>query len=105
MRLTLAFASCALASPLFAAEPDFNRDVRPILAAKCFKCHGPDEKSRKAELHLDAPNAAGKKLVDRVHSKDPDEVMPPPSKLTFRHAGRDFRLTDVHGKVVKEVLG
>jgi uncharacterized protein (DUF1501 family) len=26
-------------------------------------------------------------------------------KLTFRHAGRDFRLTDVHGHVVKEVLG
>ena len=26
-------------------------------------------------------------------------------KLTFRHAGRDFRLTDVHGKAVKEVLG
>jgi uncharacterized protein (DUF1501 family) len=25
-------------------------------------------------------------------------------KLTFRHAGRDFRLTDVHGKVVKDVL-
>ncbi len=25
-------------------------------------------------------------------------------KLTFRHAGRDFRLTDVHGHVVKEML-
>jgi hypothetical protein len=25
-------------------------------------------------------------------------------KLTFRHAGRDFRLTDVHGNVVREVL-
>lgn len=25
-------------------------------------------------------------------------------KLTFRHAGRDFRLTDVHGQVVKAVL-
>ena len=25
-------------------------------------------------------------------------------KLTFRHAGRDFRLTDVHGHVVREVL-
>jgi hypothetical protein len=25
-------------------------------------------------------------------------------KLTYRHAGRDFRLTDVHGKVVREVL-
>jgi len=26
-------------------------------------------------------------------------------KLTYRHAGRDFRLTDVHGNVVKELLG
>jgi uncharacterized protein (DUF1501 family) len=25
-------------------------------------------------------------------------------KLTFRHGGRDFRLTDVHGKVVREIL-
>jgi uncharacterized protein (DUF1501 family) len=25
-------------------------------------------------------------------------------KLTYRHAGRDFRLTDVHGKVVKALL-
>ena len=26
-------------------------------------------------------------------------------KLTYRYAGRDFRLTDVHGHVVKELLG
>jgi hypothetical protein len=25
-------------------------------------------------------------------------------KLTYRHAGRDFRLTDVHGEVVQEIL-
>jgi hypothetical protein len=25
-------------------------------------------------------------------------------KLTFRHAGRDYRLTDVHGRVVEEIL-
>jgi len=25
-------------------------------------------------------------------------------KLTFRHAGRDFRLTDVQGHVVKELI-
>ncbi len=25
-------------------------------------------------------------------------------KLSFRHAGRDFRLTDVHGRVVKDIL-
>jgi hypothetical protein len=26
------------------------------------------------------------------------------TKLTYRHAGRDFRLTDVHGNIVKEIL-
>ena len=25
-------------------------------------------------------------------------------KLTYRYAGRDFRLTDVHGKVIRDVL-
>jgi hypothetical protein len=25
-------------------------------------------------------------------------------RLTYRHAGRDFRLTDVHGKVVHDVV-
>jgi hypothetical protein len=26
------------------------------------------------------------------------------TRLTFHHAGRDFRLTDIHGNVVREVL-
>jgi hypothetical protein len=26
------------------------------------------------------------------------------TKLTFRFQGRDYRLTDVHGRVVKEIL-
>ena len=26
------------------------------------------------------------------------------TRLTFRHSGRDYRLTDVHGNVVKEIL-
>jgi len=26
------------------------------------------------------------------------------TKLTYHHAGRDFRLTDVHGHVVKDIL-
>ena len=25
-------------------------------------------------------------------------------KLTFRYSGRDFRLTDVHGNVVREII-
>jgi Protein of unknown function (DUF1501) len=27
------------------------------------------------------------------------------TRLTYRHAGRDYRLTDVHGRVVRELLG
>jgi hypothetical protein len=26
-------------------------------------------------------------------------------RLTYRYQGRDFRLTDVHGEVVREVIG
>ena len=26
------------------------------------------------------------------------------TRLTYRHAGRDFRLTDVYGEVVKELI-
>ncbi len=41
-----------LAAP--AADPvDFCFQVRPILADRCFKCHGPDEKARKGKLRLD----------------------------------------------------
>lgn len=79
MRVSLAIVLALTCRPVLAAEPDFNRDVRPILAAKCFKCHGPDEKTRKADLRLDVANESGKQLVERIHSKDPDEVMPPPA--------------------------
>lgn len=73
---------------------DFNRDIRPILSAKCFKCHGIDENARKARLRLDvretalAPDKSGRmaivpghpessELIRRVFSDDPDVVMPP----------------------------
>jgi hypothetical protein len=80
----LFFAAIALASQLPAAEPkvDFDREVRPILADNCFKCHGPDEKERKAKLRLDERDAAAKrdafaKLVGRITNPEVAERMPP----------------------------
>jgi hypothetical protein len=84
--------------PAGATEPDFTREVRPLLARYCFKCHGPDEKTRKAGLRLDQPVkkdgvvVPGKpeqsELIARVFSTDADTVMPPPSTKTARRRGQ-----------------
>jgi len=61
------------------AGADFQRDVRPILAGHCFKCHGPDEKTRKADLRLDIrpEESLFNRLTKRIDHDDSDEVMPP----------------------------
>jgi hypothetical protein len=75
---------------------DFTREIRPILADKCFQCHGPDAKQRKGKLRLDnrrdatAPAASGSpalvpgnlddsELYRRITAEDPEERMPPAS--------------------------
>ena len=88
--LALTIASCVAG----AGEVRFNRDIRPILSDKCFKCHGPDANHRKADLRLDTlegaladlgdyaavvPGAPGKsELIARITTGDEDDVMPPP---------------------------
>ncbi|MBC7821138.1 MAG: hypothetical protein IAG10_29985, partial [Planctomycetaceae bacterium] len=87
-------------STLAAAEPpNFSRDILPILSDTCFACHGPDAKSREADLRLDQQESAlrtekpiilpGKsndsEFMKRILSTDPESVMPPPKsgrKLT-----------------------
>ena len=67
----------------------FNREIRGLLSNHCFSCHGPDEKSRKADLRLDLREAAiidaivpgmpdESPLVARLRTHDVDELMPPP---------------------------
>ena len=41
-----------------AARVDFDRDIRPILAANCYACHGFDAGKRQAGLRLDVRDAA-----------------------------------------------
>ena len=88
----------------------FNRDVRPILSANCFSCHGPDKKARKAKLRMDTKEGAlvdlggyralepGKaddsELILRVESNDPDEIMPPPDS--------GHELTDNDRKILRQ---
>ena len=40
------------------ATVDYNLDVRPILANNCYACHGPDAKTREADLRLDTKAGA-----------------------------------------------
>lgn len=75
---------------------DFNFHVKPILADRCFKCHGPDKNKIEAGLSFvdfrSATQALGddkdrfaivpgipeeSELVSRIKSSDPATIMPP----------------------------
>jgi hypothetical protein len=92
--ITVLFLICT--GSLAAETLEFNRDIRPILSDRCFKCHGPDAKTQEAGLRLDTEAGAlalihdsetryvivpGKpdqsELVFRIFADDPDEIMPP----------------------------
>jgi hypothetical protein len=95
--LALGWAALPPAAPAqqkAARRVEFNRDIRPILSNRCFTCHGPDDKLRKAHLRLDREKdsrarhrgrraivpgkPAESELYRRITSADPDERMPPP---------------------------
>ena len=78
-------------------EINFNFDVKPILSDKCYTCHGPDDKARKANLRLDIKegfytalednpnhfvidknNPNESEILKRINSNEAKYVMPPP---------------------------
>ncbi len=78
------------------AKVDFNFQVRPILSDKCYNCHGPDSRNRKAGLRLDIKEGAfgttasgaravvpgdleASELAWRISAADEAERMPPKS--------------------------
>ncbi|MGE3819815.1 MAG: DUF1553 domain-containing protein, partial [Isosphaeraceae bacterium] len=75
---------------------DYDRQIRPILADKCYACHGPDAEVREGGFRLDVREQAvgpadsgnppivpgdvqASTLVKRIMSKRKGLVMPPPS--------------------------
>lgn len=78
-----------------ASKLSYLQDVQPVLASKCYACHGPDEAKREAGLRLDLRESFFEKLesghtavdqnnfskseiIKRISSDDPDFRMPPP---------------------------
>jgi hypothetical protein len=77
------------------APVSFTHDIKPLLARRCFPCHGPT--AREGGLRLDDPSAAlveldsglhaivprrvaDSALIDRVTAEDEAERMPPEGK-------------------------
>jgi hypothetical protein len=102
--LVLLLGACGGQAPMVENLPeivDFNFHVKPILSDRCFACHGPDDRARKAGLRLDTreglfaspdsgrrPVVSGRpgrsELVRRILSTDPRVIMPlPESHLTL----------------------
>lgn len=85
------FVATGAAAQSNAAKPEirYNRDIRPILSDNCFRCHGPELKSRKAKLRLDEREAALEKeafvpgqpdeseIIRRLETDNMDDRMPP----------------------------
>ena len=71
---------------------EFNRDVRPILSDRCFRCHGPDEGERATDLRLDVEEIATRVLDSGVTAVVPGD--PERSELLLRvtHDDADMRM-------------
>ena len=64
IRLFLILSIFIFWSPQILAELiSFNESILPILADNCFHCHGPDSKTRQANLRLDRKETIFRKEI------------------------------------------
>lgn len=88
LRLLLGFALCPLLITLAGAQEivKFDRDIQPILTAKCLKCHGPDDAKNDYRVddaetmsyYIEAGDAESSSLwTDYLITEDHDMIMPP----------------------------
>lgn len=92
--LTIVVLLSTAENSVFAQKVQYNRDVLPIFAEKCFACHGFDKAKREAGLRLDIEKGAvavlesGERaitpgnlkqsaLIERIFTTDDDLLMPP----------------------------
>ncbi|MFO0941630.1 MAG: c-type cytochrome domain-containing protein [Pirellulales bacterium] len=95
LRLLVGLSSILLSPSGRADEVDFATTIQPILAKRCYSCHGPD--SQQAGLQFDkrettlAPGESGQiaivpgdaaksELIKRIASHDESDRMPPEGK-------------------------
>jgi hypothetical protein len=108
--VVVVIAAAVVADSCAGDRVEFSRDVRPILSAKCFECHGPDEQSRKAELRLDVADTRdgpfreqdeaiikpgdvdASALWSRVTTTDNDLLMPPAESHKERLSDRELEI-------------
>ncbi|MEO1834896.1 MAG: c-type cytochrome domain-containing protein, partial [Akkermansiaceae bacterium] len=94
-------------------QVSYNFEIRPILAQKCFGCHGRNHNANESGLRLDTAEFAFAPLSEgdpapnrhaflpgnreqsvawlRIHSEDPEKLMPPPdSRIPLTEDEKDL---------------
>ncbi|RYD68862.1 MAG: DUF1549 domain-containing protein, partial [Verrucomicrobiaceae bacterium] len=106
----LSLTGVVAAAPIAQVTPEqkefFEKKIAPVLSDSCYKCHSQAEGKTKGGLALDSREAllkgsddgkvivpgdpAKSRLIERLHSTDPDEKMPPKDESLTPQQKADF---------------
>ena len=92
----LLFSSSSIVRASELSDAEIANSIRKLFSDRCYTCHGPDDQARATEMRFDRDGVSSFKtgsgklvaepgnlkeseIWDRVHSSDPETVMPPPS--------------------------